>query len=117
MIIETAHYWAKPGTEATVLDVRAALLSVRRSLGLDDGVLLRKIGQSDGPTLTWVNRYPTVEAMARDIAVRSTSPEFLTLCQQMDGVLEHFERRIDEEVILGPQAVDPASRHNNTQSL
>lgn len=114
MIIETAHYWAKPGTEETVLGVRAALSSVRQSLGLGEGALLRKLGQSDGPTLTWINRYPTVDAMARDIAVRSTSPEFLSLCQQMDKVLEHFERRIDEEVGLASLTSNTKPQHNNT---
>lgn len=112
MIIETAHYWAKPGAEETVLALRAALTAVRRLLGLEEGALLRKLGQSDGPTLTWVNRYPTVDAMARDIAVRSTSPDFLTLCQQMDGALEHFERRIDEELALASLTIDSMPRQN-----
>lgn len=93
MIVETTSYFAIPGQAAAVLAMRRRGVTLRRTLGLQPGRVLVRIGP-DGPDVRWECSYGCREAFDRDLAVRNSSVEFSRQRAEMHALLSRFERHV-----------------------
>ena len=97
MIVESTHYYARPGQEEAVLAQRRAANDLRMRLGLPPGRIFRKV-DGTGPDVRWECPFATRADYERDTAVRAASPEFAAARQAMHALLERFERHLQESV-------------------
>ena len=85
MIIERTFYYAKPGREKEVLDLRIQGCLLREKIGLQSGEVFVKTeggmgGQAD---VTWQCWFRTKEDRDADLEARNNSQEFVDLRHKM----------------------------------
>jgi hypothetical protein len=97
LIIEITHYYARAGQAGAVLEQRRHATALRLRLGLAPGRIFRKL-EGAGPDVRWECSYATREDYERDLAARAGSKEFTAARQQMHGLLERFERHLQQDV-------------------
>jgi hypothetical protein len=95
MIVEVTNYFAKPGHVAEVLVHRRRGSALRKDLGLPAGKIFVKLS-GDGPDVRWECAFATMAEFEADMAARAKSPEFGNQRKQMSGLLERFERHVQE---------------------
>lgn len=93
MIVETTHYFARPGLADAVLERRRAGSRLRSELGLSPGRIFVNQGET-GPCVRWECSFETEDAFQADLAARDRSPQFLVQRQEMGALLERFERHV-----------------------
>ena len=99
MIIERTHYYAKAGQRDAVLAVRRKASDVRVAMGLAAGTIRVKADASaDGPDVAWECAFPSKEAHNADLNTRAQSADFEAVRAEMRGVIERFERLLEERV-------------------
>lgn len=96
MIIEATNYFAREGQAEAVLKQRRKASEIRRSLGLEAGVILVKL-EGTGPDVRWECRFASFEAYEADRAKRAASRQFEEARERMHSLLERFERHVCEE--------------------
>jgi hypothetical protein len=96
MIVERAHYFAKPGLAAEVLDLRRKASSVRLSIGLPAGEIFVKHPRGDGsePDVAWQCTFADAAAREADLAARTASTTFESVRVEMRKLLARFERQV-----------------------
>jgi hypothetical protein len=97
MIVESTLYYALAGQLDAVLARRRAATDLRMRLGLPPGRIFRKL-EGAGPDVRWECVFATRADYDRDMAVRAASPEFAAGRAAMHGLLERFERHLQESV-------------------
>ena len=97
MIVESTHYYARPGQEEAVMAQRRLATHLRMRMGLPPGRIFRKV-EGPGPDVRWECPFATREEYERDMAVRAAAPEFAAARQAMQGLLDRFERHLQESV-------------------
>lgn len=95
MIVETTNYYAKPGAAADVLVHRRRGSALREKLGLPAGKIFVKLS-GDGPDVRWECTFATMAEFEADMDARAKSPEFGNQRKDMSGLLERFERHVQE---------------------
>jgi hypothetical protein len=93
MIVETTHYFAKPGLRDDVLIHRRKGSALRVSLGLPAGEIFVNLGDT-GPDVRWECYFADQAALDADLLARDRSPEFAIQRQGMGALLDRFERHI-----------------------
>lgn len=101
-IFETTRYWAHPGQDDAVLATRIDASRIRLALGLPAGEIRRRIGDGDGPTVSWSQSFPSAEAHAADLAARADSTDFTAVRARMSALIARFERQV-EAVVTDPE--------------
>jgi hypothetical protein len=96
LIVEITHYYARPGQAEAVLEQRRHATALRVRLGLAPGRIFRKL-EGAGPDARWECSYATREDYERDLAARAGSKEFAAAREAMHGLLERFERHLQQE--------------------
>ena len=103
MIYERTTYLPKPGRFDAVLAMRHRACAVRREIGLPAGeVLIEKGGEAD--RVHWLCGFDSAEAQAADLARRAGSPEFRAVRDEMQALVDGFERQVLARA-LAPGAV------------
>lgn len=97
MIVEITNYYARSGNAEAVLEQRRQATAIRVSLGLAPGRTFRKI-EGAGPDVRWECEFRTREDYDMDMSLRAGSAEFAAARQTMHGLLERFERHLQEQV-------------------
>ena len=97
MIVEITNYYPRPGEAQGVLEQRRQANAIRAKLGLVPGRIFRKL-EGAGPDVRWECTFATREEYDRDMAVRAASTEFGAARKAMHGLLERFERHLQEQV-------------------
>ena len=97
MLVEITNYYARPGQADAVLEQRRLTTALRVRLGLVPGRIFRKL-EGAGPDVRWECAFPSRAAYDADMAARAASSEFATARQSMHGLLERFERHLQEDV-------------------
>lgn len=97
MIVEITNYYARPGQADAVLQKRRYATSIRVRLGLAPGRILRKLGDA-GPDVRWECEFADQDEFDRDMAARAASAEFASARQAMHGLLDRFERHVQQRV-------------------
>lgn len=95
MIVEVTNYFAKPGAADEVLVHRRRGSALREQLGLPPGRIFVKVA-GDGPDVRWECSFATPADFEADMAARAKSPEFGNQRTQMGGLLERFERHVQQ---------------------
>jgi carboxymethylenebutenolidase len=99
MIYERTHYYAKPGQHDAVLSVRRKACDVRVAIGLSAGTIrIKGDASADGPDVAWECAFASQAAQRADLAARAGSPDFEALRAQMRGVIDRFERLVEQRV-------------------
>ncbi|MCX6593111.1 MAG: hypothetical protein NTZ56_16460 [Acidobacteria bacterium] len=92
-IVVTNLYYPKPGQKDAVHRQRLLASSVRAKIGLDAGVVLKRLTASNIlPEVLWWAEYPDQAARSTDVAASTASAEFEAVRQKMGTLLDHFER-------------------------
>ncbi|MEO7010600.1 MAG: hypothetical protein ABI156_15735 [Caldimonas sp.] len=97
LIVEITHYHARPGQADAVLEQRQHATTLRVRLGLAPGRIFRKL-EGAGPDVRWECSYATREDYERDMAARAGSKDFAAARQTMHGLLDRFERHLQQDV-------------------
>ena len=97
MIVEITNYYARPGQADAVLQKRRYATSLRVRLGLAPGRIFRKLGDA-GPDVRWECEFADQKQFDNDMAARAASTEFASARQAMHGLLDRFERHIQQRV-------------------
>ena len=112
MIIEITHYYARAGQAGAVVEQRRHATALRLRLGLAPGRIFRKL-EGAGPDVRWECSYATRDDYERDLATRAGSKEFTAARQQMHGLLERFERHLQQDV---GDAADSSDAQDGTRA-
>jgi len=96
MVIEITNYYALPDQANAVLTQRRRASEIRERLGLPAGRIYLKL-EGAGPDVRWECRFETRAAYEDDLARRDGSPEFAAARKAMHGLLQRFERNLQEE--------------------
>ena len=94
MIIERTLYFAKPGKAGDVLEVRRRGSEVRVALGLSARTIYVRHGDSDAPDVQWECHFHTEEEQRADLEARRASADFTAIREEMQAVIDRFERHI-----------------------
>jgi hypothetical protein len=97
MLVETTNYYARDGQTELVLQQRRRATAVRVLLGLPPGRIYVKV-EGAGPDVRWECAYESREEYDRDMAVRASSAEFAAARKEMHGLVERFERNLQQTV-------------------
>jgi len=97
LLVEITNYYARPGQAAAVLEQRRLATTLRVRLGLVPGRIFRKL-EGSGPDVRWECTFANRAAYDADMAARAASHEFAEARQSMHGLLERFERHLQEDV-------------------
>jgi hypothetical protein len=95
MIVEVTNYYAKPGNVDEVLVHRRRGSALREQLGLPAGKIFVKLS-GDGPDVRWECSFATMAEFDADMEARAKSSEFGNQRKQMGGLLERFERHVQQ---------------------
>ena len=106
-ITETTQYWALEGKSEAVLATRIEVSRARIRIGLEPGVIRVRVGEGDGPDVTWAATFASEEDHATDVKMRVTSSDFSALRDRMMGITARFDRLLEREV---SEATDIESR-------
>ena len=97
MLVEITNYYARPGQADAVLEQRRLATALRVRLGLVPGRIFRKL-EGAGPDVRWECTFASRAAYDADMAARAASSEFAATRESMHGLLERFERHLQEDV-------------------
>jgi hypothetical protein len=97
LIVEITHYYARPGQADAVLEQRRHATALRLRLGLAPGRIFRKL-EGTGPDVRWECDFASHALYDSDMAARAESTEFASARQAMHGLLERFERHVQQRV-------------------
>jgi dienelactone hydrolase len=101
MIVETTHYYAKPGRAAEVLAIRREASRIRVALGLPAGTIYVR-SSGEGPDVSWDCAFPDEAAHAADLLARDRSPDFEKVRARQRDAIVRFERHIQRRDADGP---------------
>ncbi|MCB1385526.1 MAG: hypothetical protein KDJ80_06255 [Nitratireductor sp.] len=96
MIFEATNYFARDGQAEAVLAQRRKVCEIRRRLGLDPGRILVKL-EGPGPDVRWECSFTSLESYEADRKARAASAEFETARQEMQTLIDRFERHMSAE--------------------
>lgn len=94
MFHERTSYVPKPGRFDAVLALRHHACTVRREIGLAGGDVYVEAGAAGGPQVHWECRFTSPAEQAVDLAARAASPAFTAVRDQMQHLIDGFERRL-----------------------
>jgi hypothetical protein len=97
LIVEITNYYARPDQVDAVLDQRRHATAIRVSLGLAPGRIFRKL-EGAGPDVRWECEFATRDHYDMDMSKRAASTEFGAARQTMHGLLDRFERHLQQRV-------------------
>ena len=94
MIVERTLYFAKPGKASDALELLRRGCAVRVALGLSAGTIYVRHGDSDAPDVQWECPFRTEKEQRADLEARGASAEFTAIREEMQTVIDRFERHI-----------------------
>jgi len=102
MILERTFYYAKPGHEKEVLDLRIQGCLLRQEIGLQSGEVFVKTegGMGGEPTVTWQCWFRTKEDREADLARRNETAEFVKLREAMWEHMTGLGMHVFEQVMF-----------------
>lgn len=102
MILERTFYYAKPGHEKEVLDLRIQGSLLRQSIGLQSGeVFVKTVGGMGGePTVTWQCWFRNMEDRDADLAKRNETQDFTRLREAMWEHVTSVGMHVFEQVMF-----------------
>ena len=113
MITERTHYFARDGQADAVLATRRTACDVRLAIGLQAGAITVKADPSaDGPDVSWSCSFADRAAHQADLAARAASPAFEAVRAQMRGLIQRFERLVEQSVARDPAWAPEAAPAN-----
>ena len=101
MIVERTLYFAKPGKASDALELRRRGCAVRVALGLSAGTIYVRHGDSDAPDVQWECPFRTEKEQRADLEARGASAEFTAIREEMQTVIDRFERHILRQEVGG----------------
>jgi hypothetical protein len=93
------YYYAQPGKEAEVLNLRLHASDILKKLGVRSGRVLHRlknrfdITTTEDPDVVWECEFPDEASLKHDVQIVRASEEFDAVQKQMSVVLRNFESR------------------------